>query len=362
MTMRSVRWSLIIAWRETWTAYRHPLSLLWLVVVPLMFALVASNLFTAGGGAPRVAVVDLDNSAASAALIRGLEQTPYQVDLITREEAGRLVGSGRLSSALIIPEGFEASVAAGSPRLEIIQGPAMSQDGLAGRARTLAQALAAGRDLAPLAVVNEPPLPSAGADFNLLRVTWGIFTMFVLATALQRSGSIHSERSAGTLQRMLVLDVPYGVIVAGHGLGLVLVGTIQACIFLLVTGLLGVPWLGAGFAVLAVQVLVTIVACAGLGMALAGMTRSALQARGIASVLTPALAMIGGGFWPLEVVPAAMQEVARLSPVYWSIEALREGLVYSGTVAGQALPSAVLALYGVLGMILGVHGLRRLVL
>lgn len=359
--MRSWTSILTIAWRETWTTYRHPVSLLWLVVLPLVFGVGVSRLFVFGGGVPSVAVVDFDNSPASAALIRGLEQTPYEVEPMTREEARELVASGRLSSALIIPAGFEESVAAGHPRLEIIQGPAMGEDNLAGRARAVAQALAAGRDTAPLAVVNESPRPSAGDDFNMLRVTWGIFAMFLMATGLQRSASVHGERSRGTLQRMLVLGVPYAVILAGHGLSLVLVGVVQAVIFLLATGLVGLPWLAAGLGVLVVPTLCTILAGAGLGMALAGVTRSSLQIRNVAAVLTPALAMLGGGFWPLEVVPAAMQEVGRLSPVYWSIEALREGFVYSGTVAGQALPVAVLVLYGVMGVVLGVHGLRRLV-
>src|SRR5690606_31093097 len=132
-----------------------------------------------------------------------------------------------------------------------------------------------------------------------------------LATGLQRAASLHGERGRGTLQRMLVLGVPYGVILAGHGLSLVLVGLVQAAIFLLCTGLLGLPWLAAGPGVLLVPTLGTILAGAGLGMALAGATGSPLQVRNIAAVLTPALAMLGGGFWPLEVVPAAMQEIGR---------------------------------------------------
>src|SRR5690606_38882093 len=141
LTMRAWISILTIAWRETWTTYRHPVTLLWLVVLPLVFGAGVSRLFTFGGEVPVVAVVDYDETAASAALIRGLEETPYEIESLTREEALDLVASGRLSSALIIPAGFEASVAAGHPRLEIIQGPAMGQGSPAGRARAVAQAL-----------------------------------------------------------------------------------------------------------------------------------------------------------------------------------------------------------------------------
>ncbi|HEX6988040.1 MAG TPA: ABC transporter permease [Bacillota bacterium] len=358
--MRALASVFTVAWRQTWTSYRHPLSLFWLVVLPLVFGIGVSRLFVFGGAVPTVAVVDLDGTPSAAALIAGLEQTPYEVQRVTREEAQEMVAAGRVPSALIIPEGFDQSVAAGRPRLEVIQGPAMGRDSLVGTAVARAKELAAGRPLTAPAVVNEPPRPSAGEDFERLRVTWGIFAMFIIGTGLQGAASFHGERSGGTLQRMLVLGVPYGVILAGHGLSLVLVGLVQAAIFLLFTGLVGLPWLAAGPAVLAAPVLFIVLAGAGLGMAMAGVTRSVLQVRNLGAALTPALAMLGGGFWPLEVVPAAMQEVARLSPVYWSIEALRQGFVYAGTVAGQSLSLAVLALFAVLGVVVGVHGLRRL--
>src|SRR5690606_8128515 len=130
-----------------------------------------------------------------------------------------------------------------------------------------------------------------------------------MATGVQRSASVRGERSRGTLQRVVVLGVAYAVLLAGRGLSLVLGGVVRAVILLLATGLVGLPWLAAGRGVLVVPTLCTTLAGAGLGMALAGVMPASLQIRNVAAVLTPALATLGGGFWPLEVVPAARQEV-----------------------------------------------------
>ena len=350
-----------IAWTRTVRTYRHPLNLLWLILLPLVFSLGAGRIFMVDQGPPRVVVVDEDGTPAAQALIEGLRETPYDVSLMTREDAERQVLDGRVGTAVVIPAGFARSVESGHPRLEILQGPSLQHNGAEGRAMALARALAAGQTVAAPPVEVETPRPSADPDqFPLMRIFWGIYTMFALATGLQGAAGLHEERAQGTLQRTLTLGVPYAVILAGHGLSLVLVGLVQALVFFTVTGLAGAGWLAAGAAELALPVLLVILAGAGMGMALAGLARTAPQVRNLATILTPALGMLGGGFWPLEVMPGAMQEVARLSPVYWSVEALREGFVYAGSVTGQTLPLSVLALFGALGLAVGVQGLRRL--
>jgi len=71
------------------------------------------------------------------------------------------------------------------------------------------------------------------------------------------------------------------------------------------------------------------------------------------------LAMAGGAFFPLEIAPAALQQLARINPVYWAVEALVGGMIFDG-VASQFVPLSVLILVGVMSMIIGVQGLRRL--
>src|SRR5690606_7697942 len=97
----------------------------------------------------------------------------------------------------------------------------------------------------------------------------------------------------------------------------------------------------------------------GLAICLSGLTRSATLVQGLSGGVPPLLAMIGGAFFPLEAAPAALQQAARLNPVYWAMELLAEGYIYQGVVS-QLMPLTVLVLIGVLGTVIGIQGLRRM--
>jgi len=357
-----VRYAWTVGWGQLVRTARHPLSFIAMVVLPLVFALGVGLLFSGGSDkAPTLIVVDEDRSAEAAALVDGLRATPFDVRLRAREEASEILLAGREDVAIVIPAGFGQSVREGRPRLEVLYGPGYEPGGVEARARALVRALARGQSLDPLPVVEEGPRPTADPDdFPLLRTVWGVYVMFVLATLLQTAANLHDERRLGTLPRMLVMGVPYGAVIAGHGLAMVLLGILQAIVFFAVSGAAGVPWLAAGPLAVALPALGVILAASGLGMAIMGLARSAAQVRNAAIILAPSLGMLGGAFWPLDVAPATMQQAGRVSLVYWSMEAIREAFAYAGPGAGQALPLAVLMLFATLGLAAGVYGLRRM--
>lgn len=358
-----IRHAWTVGWGQIVRTARQPMNLVWMVLLPLVFAFGVARLVAGQAETPpSLIVVDEDGSPQAAELIAGLRATPFDVRLESQDGAEEQLAAGREDLAVIIPEGFGRSVEEGRPRLQFLHGPRYEPGGEEARARALARALARGRSLDPLPVAEESPRPSADpGSFPLLRAIWGVYVMFVLATLLQSAAALHEERRLGTLQRMLVIGVPYGAVIAGHGLGLVLLGVLQGLVFFAVSGAAGVPWLAAGPAAVALPALAVVLAAAGMGMAAMGLTRSAAQVRNAAAILAPSLGMLGGAFWPLEIVPATMQQAARVSPVYWSMEALREAFVYAGPGSGPAtLALAVLLLFATLGLAVGVYSLRRL--
>ena len=189
-------------------------------------------------------------------------------------------------------------------------------------------------------------------------MVFGVYLIFVFSTLLTRAGSIHDEYKRGTLQRTLVAGVPHWEIVTAHVAGLVLVGLIQASIFVAVTGLLGTPWLATGWLSVVLPVLGAIAAAAGVSIGIAGFVQSSGLLQMIGGGGPSILALLGGAFFPLDVAPAGVQRLAVINPVYWAMEAFTGGYVYNG-VSSQAAPLAMLFLIGVTGMVIGVQGLRR---
>lgn len=358
--MSALRRVLFMAASATWRTYRHPVALMWLLVLPLFFSFVIARFFAGAGDVSRVTVVDEDGGAVAAEFLAGLERTPFRLQRATRAEAEAAVAAGDAEVVVIVPAGFSASVAEGRPRLEILHSPTYQPDERVQRARAVAAALAAGREPTELPLRLEAPRPTADPDtFPFQRTAFGIYAMSALATAMNGAARLHAERGAGTMQRALVMGVPYGEILAAHLLELLMVGIVQGTLISAITGALGLPWLAAGLPGYALALGGTIFAAAGLGAAVAGVARTAAQARNAASLLATALTMLGGGFWPLDIVPPAMEQVGRLSPVYWSMEVVREVFAYGGA-AGALVPAAVLLLLGLFGFAVGVTGLRRL--
>lgn len=198
----------------------------------------------------------------------------------------------------------------------------------------------------------------AGGEFLTVSKVFGVYLIFVFATLLNRAGAIHEETRRGTLQRTLVMGVPRWEIVAAHAISLIWVGLVQAIAFIAVTGLLGTPWFVTGWLNVALPFLAVIAAAAGLAMGLVGILQREGLVDAIAGGGSSVLALMGGAFFPLEVVPVGVQRLAAINPVYWAMEALTGGFVYNG-LPSQATPLAVLVLIGVTGMVIGVQGLRR---
>lgn len=156
----------------------------------------------------------------------------------------------------------------------------------------------------------------------------------------------------------MVVGVPLREILAAHAASLILIGLIQAALFVALTGMLGTPWFAAGWSSAALPVLAVIVAAAGISAGIAGLVKNAALLQAVGGGGASMLALLGGAFFPLEVAPAGVQRLALVNPFYWAMEALSGGFVYRG-LPSQARPLAVLVLMGAAGFVIGVLGLRR---
>lgn len=198
----------------------------------------------------------------------------------------------------------------------------------------------------------------ASGEVSWVSRVFGIYLISAFSVMITRAGAIHDEARRGTLQRTLVTGVPHWEIIAAHVASLVLVGLIQACLFVAATGALGTPWFITGWASVVLPVVGAIIAAAGLAIGIAGLVHSAGLLQILAGGGPSVLAMLGGAFFPVEVIPGGVQRLAVINPVYWAMETLNGGFVYNG-LSSQATPLAILLLIGVTGMVIGVQGLRR---
>lgn len=209
-------------------------------------------------------------------------------------------------------------------------------------------------------VLHEPPRGTlTEAEYGRLRTTYGMYLIFALTALVNRAGAFHEERRRGTLQRTLCVGVPYSEVVAAHVVSVGLIGLLQSFVVVGITSAFGAPWLASGWFALALSVAGALVACAGMAVAVSGLAQSDGQLQLISGAVPSMLAMSGGVFFSLELAPASLKQLALVNPFYWCMELLNGGFLFGGP-SSQVAPLGVLTLVGVLGMVVGVQGLRRL--
>lgn len=381
--------SLLKTWKD-----KHFIIIM--IATALGFTALTGLMFGRVGGGVRslvpVGVIDHDNSELSRGMIAGLtEAGSYDVRSLSEEEVYEDVRLGDVETGFIIPAGFEDSVAAGAPLSVTVVSLANSNTGMVagtimekglttflleravmsvtassaselGVADKVDPASAARNAIRQLndspsltvaflevkqeAAVEDVPTWSAGYSV-------GIYLMFTMFTIVFQAGEVLEERRTGTWGRLLSTPVSRAAILGGKALGSYVVGFFQILTLILVGRYVfhinfG-PNMGAVIAILALMVAVV----TGLGLFLSTVVRTTAQLQATAPIVIVATCMLGGCYWPLEMVSPVMQQIAKVTPQAWAMSALTD-VVLRGKGLSSTIPSlAVLACFGVVFFVLG---------
>ena len=178
----------------------------------------------------------------------------------------------------------------------------------------------------------------AGASAGQLSVpAWLIFGMFFIV--LPMSSRLQQEFQSGILLRLRVIRVAPALLLAGKLLPYSLINLIQFA-GLLALGRFALPWIGLPAlelhgswpAYVLLAFCITLASCS-FGVLLSALARSSEQALLLSAGSNLILAAIGGIMVPKSMMPAAMQQLAALSPMSWSLDAFLTLLVGQGNVS-----------------------------
>lgn len=182
---------------------------------------------------------------------------------------------------------------------------------------------------------------SGRANASQLSVpAWLIFGMFFVA--LPMAGGFQREQQSGALLRFRALDLSLATLALSKLLPYFAINLVQFALLLSI-GVHGLPLLGlqglslpgspAGYVLLAISL--SLATC-GLGLLLAALARSAEQALLLGGGINIILAALGGIMVPKSVMPAAMGQLAEVSPMSWALDAFLTLLVGQGSLADIA--------------------------
>ncbi|MEM4494470.1 MAG: ABC transporter permease [Candidatus Caldarchaeum sp.] len=95
----------------------------------------------------------------------------------------------------------------------------------------------------------------------------------------------------------------------------------------------------------------------GFGTFIGGVLKTPDAVTALGNSLAFPMMFLSGAFWPLEIMPEFMQQIARFTPLYYFHVALRESLVI-GSVSTALLPTAILAALACVGMALAAYATK----
>jgi ABC-2 type transport system permease protein len=216
--------------------------------------------------------------------------------------------------------------------------------------------------------------PNATQLDSLAPVVVGFFAYFFVF--ILTGISFLRERVGGTLERLLATPVSRAEIVLGYSLGFGFFAMLQVAIVLaFVLGRLDIAAFGPvpAFAIgLGVHtagnplisyllVLVLGLGAVSLGIFLSTFARTELQILQFIPIVIVPQGLLGGFFWPIEGLPSLLQPVARILPVTYAIDGLRQVMIAGADLSSPQvlLDLGVLAGIAAIFVVLASATIRR---
>ena len=191
-------------------------------------------------------------------------------------------------------------------------------------------------------------------------VVSGMTLYFALYTILFGMMNIAIEKRTGTWDRLIISPLKKSSIYLGQLLHYFALGILQISICFVVFDQVLNYHFGDQYLAIVVTVMAYVFASVALGMLLVGIVRSPQQLQSIIPIVSTAFAMLGGAFWPVDLVTNKfLQLLAKITPVYYGTEALKDAMLYNAGVGDLLQPISILLLMGVLFMGIGLNLMER---
>jgi ABC-2 type transport system permease protein len=403
-----MRLILLCARKDLRRLQRDPIGLATWIGIPLLIGLVLVALFGRGEPKPQglLLIADQDDTFVSSFLTRAYTQGKLgemiTVSNVPLAEGRKRIGAGDGSALLVIPKGFTNALLRNEPiKLELVTNPSQAilpnmieevtgvlidgawylhqfvgddlrrfadmkgspPDALIGefsiKIRRLIDSFRRYVDPPAIEVASEVVEQNPASQVNVAQLMFpSMIYMAVIFLAFGYSGDVWKEKMQGTLRRFAMTPGSARHFLAGKLVAVGVVYVLLAVVALLTASLLlGMPIRNAALVVFWI-------AASGGGLYLMMVILTTLASTPRAgSVLTNfavmLLGLMGGTFFPFEMMPGFLSRIGRLTPNGWALLRLKEMLGGQAGAASIAMAFAATAVVGSLLFVLASRRLRR---
>ena len=158
--------------------------------------------------------------------------------------------------------------------------------------------------------------------------------------------SVAEQRRAGVMRRLAINPVSKPQLVFGKLLGLELLGAVQIAVMLLAGQFIFHVDVADHLPSILLVMLVFSWVAASLGVLVGFLVRAEDKVVGLCLAIALPSAAIGGCWWPLEIAPKFLQQLAHAVPTGWALDALHQLITYGAGFEGIVTPLLVLVAFG----------------
>jgi ABC-2 type transport system permease protein len=329
---------------------RDRAAVFWTLAFPLVFIVLFGLIFQGSNPSLTLGWADEDHSPQAGQLEAGFTALDG-VKLVdaSHDDAIAQMKIGKVDGIIVVPAGYGASLAAatanggGVPvQLQVFTDP--SRPTLAG---SVYQAV--GTVLGVVNLGGRPPLvvpsPQTVQTENLNAISYFVPSMLglsIMQVGIFAAIPLVADREKLILKRLAATPLRRWQLVGSNVLMRVLIAFTQAVIIVAVgTLVFGVQVTGS---LLVVAGFVTLGAMAflALGYVIASFARTEDSANGMTSMIQFPMMFLSGAFFQIDAMPAPLQAVARIIPLTYLADALRQVMVGGAAFAPLWLCAAVL--------------------
>jgi ABC-2 type transport system permease protein len=191
-------------------------------------------------------------------------------------------------------------------------------------------------------------LPQGDTYFSYALVGF-IFFDYLHAALDSFDRSLEEARDSGTLEPLLVTQVPLPVILIGSAIYPFVVTTLRIAVYLaLGAALFHFPLYAAHWLSVIVVLLATLLAFSGLGIFSAAYLLLFKRGNPAKWFFLGVSSLLGGMLFPVAILPDWLQFIARLNPVTYALDAMRAALLDGASITRLTTTLLTLALFALI--------------
>jgi ABC-2 type transport system permease protein len=307
-------------------------ALFWTLAFPLIFVVLFGSIFSGGNNERSIGFADLDGSPASAAL-KGAFDRIDGVKLVDGSEADLLarMKKGEVATVIVVPQGYATAVAAkaGPATVTVYTDPSQSQAD--GQTRQLVGFVLSAFNQA--ATGQPPAVEPAYESIQTSDLTFisylvpSILGMSLMQVGVFAAIPLVADRQKLILKRLHATPLRRWQLVGSNVLMRLLIAVLQTAIIVGVGSTLYHVQIAGSWLLIGALILLGSLAFIALGYVIASFASSEDAANGMTSAVQFPLMFLSGTFFPIDAMPDALKTVARILPLTYLGDGLRQVMV-----------------------------------